>query len=37
VSGPSSHITAQSVTEIAEHLLRCCSDISASLAVDIRN
>jgi DNA-binding IclR family transcriptional regulator len=31
VSGPSSRITAQSVPEIAEHLLRCCSDISASL------
>jgi DNA-binding IclR family transcriptional regulator len=31
VSGPSSRITAQSVPEIAEHLLRCCRDISASL------
>jgi DNA-binding IclR family transcriptional regulator len=37
VSGPSSHITTQSVPEIADHLLRCCSDISASLGVDIRN
>ena len=31
VSGPSSRITAQSVPDIAEHLLRCCRDISASL------
>lgn len=32
VSGPSSRITAQSVPEIAEHLLRCCRDISAALS-----
>lgn len=32
VSGPSSRITAQSVPEIAEHLLRCCREISASLS-----
>ena len=31
VSGPVSHITVQSVSTIATHLLRCCSDISASL------
>jgi IclR family acetate operon transcriptional repressor len=31
VSGPSSRITAQSVPDIAEHLLRCCRDISASM------
>lgn len=31
VSGPSSRITAQSVPGIAEHLLRCCRGISASL------
>jgi len=31
VSGPSSRITAQSVPDIAEHLLRCCRDISSSL------
>ena len=31
VSGPSSRITQQSVPGIAEHLLRCCRDISASL------
>jgi DNA-binding IclR family transcriptional regulator len=33
VSGPSSRITAQSVPGIAEHLLRCCRDISASLGM----
>src|SRR5579872_764139 len=31
VSGPSSRITQQSVPGIAEHLLRCCHEISASL------
>ncbi len=31
ISGPSSRITAQSVPGIAEHLLRCCRGISASL------
>lgn len=31
VSGPSSRITSQSVPGIAEHLLRCCREISASL------
>jgi len=31
VSGPSSRITQQSVPAIAEHLLRCCREISASL------
>jgi DNA-binding IclR family transcriptional regulator len=33
ISGPSSRITAQSVPGIAEHLLRCCRDISASLGM----
>jgi IclR family acetate operon transcriptional repressor len=33
VSGPSSRITAQNVPAIAEHLLRCCRDISASLGM----
>ena len=33
VSGPSSRITAQSVPGIAEHLLRCCCDISACLGM----
>jgi DNA-binding IclR family transcriptional regulator len=33
VSGPTSRITAQNVPEIAEHLLRCCRDISASLGM----
>jgi DNA-binding IclR family transcriptional regulator len=32
VSGPTSRITAQNVPEIAEHLVRCCRDISASLS-----
>jgi DNA-binding IclR family transcriptional regulator len=31
VSGPSSRITQQSVPGIAEHLMRCCREISASL------
>lgn len=31
VSGPSSRITQQSVPGIAEHLLRCCREISGSL------
>jgi DNA-binding IclR family transcriptional regulator len=33
VSGPTSRITQQSVPSIAEHLLRCCRDISVSLGV----
>jgi DNA-binding IclR family transcriptional regulator len=33
VSGPSSRITSQSVPAIAEHLMRCCRDISASLGM----
>jgi DNA-binding IclR family transcriptional regulator len=33
VSGPTSRITQQSVPGIAEHLMRCCRDISASLGV----
>lgn len=33
VSGPASRITVQSVPAIAEHLLRCCRDISASLGL----
>lgn len=33
VSGPTSRITQQSVPAIAEHLLRCCREISASLGV----
>jgi DNA-binding IclR family transcriptional regulator len=36
VSGSSSRITAQSVPQIAEHLMRCCRDISASLGVDLK-
>jgi hypothetical protein len=36
VSGSSSRITAQSVPQIAEHLLRCCRDISASLGMDVK-
>jgi DNA-binding IclR family transcriptional regulator len=31
ISGPASRITQQSVPEMAEHLLRCCREISASL------
>jgi len=31
VSGPTSRITPQSVPEIAEQLLKCCREISASL------
>jgi DNA-binding IclR family transcriptional regulator len=31
VSGPASRITAPTMPEIAEHLLRCCRDISISL------
>jgi len=31
VSGPVSHITSQSVAHVADHLLRCCREISASL------
>lgn len=33
VSGPSSRITAQSAPAIAEHLLICCREISASLGL----
>ena len=33
VSGPSSRITAQSVPTIAQHLLRCCREISATLDI----
>jgi DNA-binding IclR family transcriptional regulator len=33
VSGPSSRITQQSVPGIAERLLRCCHEISASLGI----
>jgi IclR family acetate operon transcriptional repressor len=33
VSGPTSRITAPNMPEIAEHLLRCCRDISLSLGV----
>src|SRR5258708_293049 len=35
VSGPSSRITAQRVPAIAEHLLICCREISASLALRV--
>ncbi len=33
VSGPASRITVHSVPAIAEHLLRCCREISASLGM----
>src|SRR6202044_895834 len=33
VSGPTSRITEQSVPVTAEHLMRCCREISASLGV----
>jgi DNA-binding IclR family transcriptional regulator len=33
VSGPTSRITAPNMPDIAEHLLRCCRDISHSLGV----
>lgn len=36
VSGPTSRITVQSVPGIAEHLLRCCHDISASLGLNAK-
>jgi len=36
VSGPASRITVQSVPAIAEHLLRCCREISASLGIQTR-
>jgi len=36
VSGPTSRITVQSVPAIAEHLLRCCRDISASLGLTLK-
>ena len=36
VSGPASRITVQSVPAIAEHLLRCCREISASLGMQTR-
>ena len=36
VSGPATRITAPNMSEIAEHLLRCCRDISLSLGVHAR-
>jgi DNA-binding IclR family transcriptional regulator len=33
VSGPASRITAPTMPEVAEHLLRCCRDISLSLGL----
>jgi len=36
VSGPTSRITKESVPGIAEHLMRCCREISASLGVKER-
>jgi len=36
VSGPTSRITQQSVPGIAEHLLRCCREISGSLGIKER-
>ncbi len=33
ISGPTSRITQQSVPGIAEHLMRCCREISSSLGV----
>ena len=36
VSGSSSRITAQSVPQIAEQLMRCCRVISASLGADVK-
>ncbi len=36
VSGPTSRITVQSVPGIAEHVLRCCRDISASLGLSTK-
>jgi IclR family acetate operon transcriptional repressor len=33
VSGPTSRITAPNMPDIAEHLLRCCRDISLSLGM----
>jgi len=36
VSGPSSRITAQRVPAIAEHLLICCREISASLGLRVK-
>lgn len=36
VSGPASRITVQSVPGIAEHVLRCCRDISASLGLSTK-
>lgn len=36
VSGPTSRITQQSVPGIAEHLMRCCREISGSLGVKER-
>jgi DNA-binding IclR family transcriptional regulator len=33
ISGPASRITAQSVPGIAEHLLRCCREISSTLGL----
>jgi len=36
VSGPASRITVQSVPAIAEHLLRCCKEISSSLGLQVK-
>ncbi len=36
VSGPASRITVQSVPAIAEHLLRCCREISSSLGMQAK-
>jgi DNA-binding IclR family transcriptional regulator len=36
VSGPTSRITQQSVPGIAEHLMRCCREISGSLGIKER-
>jgi DNA-binding IclR family transcriptional regulator len=36
VSGPASRITVQSVPAIAEHLLRCCREISTSLGLHVK-
>jgi DNA-binding IclR family transcriptional regulator len=36
VSGPTSRITAQSVPGIAEHVLRCCGEISSSLGLQTK-
>lgn len=36
VSGPASRITVQSVPAIAEHLLRCCREITLSLGLQAK-